>query len=72
MVDKIKKGTETTLSTFDKLWNVLLLIAQSTAAVLGAVFCLELDNPYRSIVLGVAAILAADVVLKLYRLHGGK
>lgn len=69
MVEKIKKTTKDTLSTFDKIWNVTLLLAQAAAAVLGAVFAMELDNPHRGIVVGVACILAANVVLTLFRLQ---
>jgi hypothetical protein len=69
MVEKIKKTTQDTLSTFDKIWNVTLLLAQATAAVLGAVFAMELDNPHRAIVVAVACILAANVVLTLFRLQ---
>lgn len=69
MVDKIKKGTKNTLNTADRLWNVTLLLAQATAATLGAVFAMELDNPHRAIVVAVSCILAANVVLTLFRLQ---
>lgn len=69
MVKEFKAATVKTLSTFDKFWNVTLLLAQATASVLGAVFAMELDNPHRAIVVAVSCILAANVVLTLFRLQ---
>ena len=69
MVKEIKAATAKTLSTADRVWNVILLLAQGTAATLGAVFSMELDNPHRAIVVAVSCILAANVVLTLFRLQ---
>jgi malate/lactate dehydrogenase len=73
MVKEIKQATAATLSTAEKLWNVVFLIAQSVAAVVLTLCALELTNTYhRGVVVAVACVLGANVVLTLFRLQRDK
>ena len=71
MVDKIKRQGKEVLVTSEAVWNVLILLSELTAAVVLSVFAMTLrDMPWlRTGTCVVAVLLAADVVVKLFRLQ---
>ena len=70
MVERIKKGTKETLSTLEALWGVLLIVAQTAAAVVLAVYACTFNEFGYLVVatVAVACVLAANVLLTLFRL----
>jgi cobalamin biosynthesis protein CobD/CbiB len=70
MVKEIKKATQETLSTLEALWGVLLIVAQTAASVIIAVYACTF-NEFGYLVIAtvaVACVLAANVLLTLFRL----
>jgi hypothetical protein len=71
MVEKIKRQSKEALITADAIWNVLILVSQTAAGIVLAVYAMTLrEYPFLLIATcAVACLLVANVLLTLFRLQ---